>query len=314
MLTVWRRVHIETDAMPPVSGNFIDAKIVPLPPGHRGITISPGETKEIHVYDTMNPGGFLEEGQLENGLLIFENHALPITTNTHAVITVTNNEIQKVVISNPTRLFLYDDDDFNNNNGANLTGDNGEAIPLPDTFMIPEGTAGDARLSNVLALAYIRPVYYNANTRGNGMAQQFKVNVNVNEQDEVESIISFDNRTSPTYQGTDQDEYFWTVYLLNAYQPAVGIDWDPRTEVLIDELPDVSRTFGGLASFVFVEPGGLKECSNNQPMFVCNISTITAREVARALGGVPEDGGLLRLESNVLSADSLRKIRAQPFP
>ncbi len=308
LLTVWRRVHIETDAMPSVSGNFIQAKIVPLPPGQQGIRILPGETKQLLVYDPSDPGGFPDD-QFENGLLVLGIHKLPISSSTFGSVTVTNNGIQEVFMDNRSKLFLYDDDDFSNNDGANLTGDNGEAIPLPDVFLLPEGSAGDVRTSNVLALAYIRPVYYNANTLGTGFAQQFKANIDDFGQANLNSIIAFDNA------GTNQDEKFWTIYLLNAYQARTDRDWDPRDEVPDeDDLPNVGETVPGLASFVFVETGGPKECTRQQPTFMCNISIITAREVARSLGAQPGDEGLLDLQSNVLSSTSLRKIREQTVP
>lgn len=124
----------------------------------------------------------------------------------------------------------------------------------------------------------------------------------------MEEIVSFDN------QATERDPRFWTVYLLNAYQAEGGSDWDPRTEVAPNDKPTVGRTQDSRVSFVFVEPSGPKECSNNQPMFVCNMSTITAREVARALGAEELDEGLLDLLNAELSDTSLRKIRSQPVP
>lgn len=211
LLTVWRRVHIEMDRMPTVSGNFVEDRMIPAPPGQRGLFIFPGETKEVFTYNPLPEGsGF------ENGLFVLGVHRLSIAAATPFSFTVTNTGAQAVHITNQSIFRLYDDDDFNNTNGADLTGDDGEAIPPPDVSLIPEGSAGDHHLSNVLARAYIRPVYYNANTLGTGFAQQFKVNIDDFAVDQLEPIISFDNRA------TEQDPKFWTVYLLNAYQGEAG--------------------------------------------------------------------------------------------
>ena len=54
-------------------------------------------------------------------------------------------------------------------------------------------------------------------------------------------------------------------------------------------------------------PAGQKECNSRSPkqLYACDVSAITAREAAKAMGAVQEvDGGLLNLESTVLSAQS----------
>lgn len=84
----------------------------------------------------------------------------------------------------------------------------------------------------------------------------------------------------------------------------------------MNEQADVGVTYNSLASFIFVEPAGTKECNSrpNKAAFACEVSVITAREVARALGGVEDDGGLLRLDSTVLSTESLNRIRGITVP
>ena len=327
MITVWRRVHIETDAMPAVEGNFKYAKIVPAPiGGQRSVTIYPGETKVLQVFDPS--AGALEAGRFRPGLAFVQGHWLPISENTEDTMTVTNPYAYEVVILTRDLIQLFDDDDFNNNDGTNLRGDLGESIPLPDRTFIPEGLPGDNRLTNILALAYIRPVY----DVGGGLSQRFRVNIDDFSETTLNAIISFDNRQTPENpNGTDADPQFWTVYLLNAYQGYTQFDGDGNQFLSLNsrsvgveaipsptppsEDPDIGYTTDfGLASMIFVEAAGPKECRVTEPIYYCSMPSITAREVARALGADPGDGGLLGRENNVLSKDSLTKIRQKMHP
>ena len=326
MITVWRRLHIETDAMPVVAGNYRTAKLVPGPVGSQtSVTIYPGETRVIQVFDTVS--GSLEAGRFRPGRAYVRNNWLPISENTENTITVTNPLAYEVFFLAKDPIQLFDDDDFNNNDGTNLVGDIGESIPLPDRSFIPEGLPGDNRLTNILALAYIRPVY----DVGSGLARLFKVNIDDFNETSLNEIIAFDNRMTPDYPGTDMDPQFWTVYLLNAYQGYTQFDGDgnliytsngqtPRVEAIpsptpLNEEPDVGYTTSfGLASLVYVEAGGPKECTITEPIYFCSMPAITAREVARALGAELGDGGLLDRQNNVLSKDSLVKIRRQVYP
>ncbi|MEP7214119.1 MAG: L-type lectin-domain containing protein [Acidobacteriota bacterium] len=319
LLTVWRRLHIETDSMPTVEGNHIDARLVPPPPGSPpGITITSGETRVLDVWDPVN--FTLDEGRFFAGRAVVVGSPVspvPIANNTENQITVTNTTLNDILILYTDTIRLYDDDDFNNNDGANVIGDEGEPIPSPERLLIQEF---DNRGQNVLALAYIRPVY---DLDGNGTSQQFKANIDGFTGDPLDPMIAFDNRM------TEQDAQFWTIYLLNAYQGWSSKDgdgvWIPssngyRHGAMVappdPEDADVGFTYSSLVSFVFVEPSGTKEC-NSRPskrFYACDVSAITAREVAIALGAQPNDGGLLDLDSTVLSVDSLRKIRGNTVP
>ena len=308
LLTVWRRLHIEYDRMPTVTNNHLDVELVPLPPGEPNIQIAPDETRVLMVFD---PSTFddLEAGRFRSGRAVVGDLSMSIGENTDGTITVTNTSVDTIVISNSTVIRLYDDDDFNNED-LTLIGDEGEDVPDPDRNLIQEYPNGDNLAANVLMLAYIRPVY---DLEGNGVSPEFKANIDDISAGPVREVIAFDNIS------TEGDVQFWTVYLLNAYQPEPYQDGDGADPagLVPDETPIVGFTASNsLASFIFMEPAGTKECGSRTTghPFACNLPAITAREVARALGASEMDGGLLSLDSLVLSVDSLDKIRGNTNP
>lgn len=323
MLTVWRRLHIETDFMPTVEGNHLDVRLIPPPPGGPpGITIAPGETRVLDVYSPVYL--YLEAGRFAAGRAVVGGgpiSSMSVSDNTENKLTVTNTQVNEILILYSETFRLYDNDDFNNNDGTSVIGDNGEPVPLPNLSLIPEGTPGDDRFSNVLALAYIRPVY---DLVGNGLSQQFKVNIADTSPQNLNLIISYDN------VGTDGNEQFWTIYLLNAYQGwtlkdgdgnHIGSSGDTRVVLTAPPVPEDAEVgftldYDMSVSLVYVEPAGSKEC-NSRPskhLYACDVSAVTAREVAKALGAQQNDGGLLDLDSTILSVESLRKIRDNTVP
>lgn len=168
----------------------------------------------------------------------------------------------------------------------------------------------------MLALAYIRPIY-DINNIGDGLSQQFAANIDDTSEQGLNSIISYDNI------GTNGNEPFWTVYLLNAYQGESYRDGDGITPgdgfaPPMNEQAKVGFTLdSGLAvSLVYSEPAGPKECNSGpvKQAYACDVAAITAREVAKSLGAVEDDGGLLKLDSTILSVESLRKIRNRTRP
>jgi len=145
-----------------------------------------------------------------------------------------------------------------------------------------------------------------------GLAQQFRANLDSFSQGDLDPIISFDNI------GTRGDEQFWTVYLLIAYQGLTSKDGDGTDTMDPPNLEeaDVGLRSGLAMSFVFAEPAGSKECSSRPaaPPYACNVSAITAREIAKALGAQEGDGGLLNLVSTDLSTVTLDRIRGLTVP
>jgi hypothetical protein len=255
----------------------------------------------------------LEEGRFVAGRARVGDSWLSVQDNTVGSITVINTTLNDIFIPYGYTFQLYDDDDFNANDGSNVIGDEGQSIPVPDRGFIGEF---DLPGQNVLALAYIRPAYY-INDIGDGLSPLFKANIDgFTDGNQLDSIISFDNRM------TERDEQFWTVYLLNAYQGLTDTDGDGITPgdgfaPPMNEQATVGlKTSNGLASFIFVETAGSKECtSRGDPRpYACDISAITARQVAIALGAQPNDGGLVDLRNTVLSVESLRKIRSITYP
>ena len=162
----------------------------------------------------------------------------PTTCNTDHTVTVRNTG-PLVTLFADTPFELYDDDDFNDNNGTALDGDTGEDIPGPDDPTVNATTlmqSNDVLCSqtitsgcNVFASSYVRPLYDITNDVLDNRV--FQANIEVLEERGV-FITDFDQRA------TENDTEYWTVVLYGAYQgpgpsssiyglPPGGLDGDP---------------------------------------------------------------------------------------
>src|SRR5438876_5597665 len=106
---------------------------------------------------------------------------------------------------------------------------------------------------NKLAPAYIRPTY---DLRGESTNVPFVLNMsataplgspNPYTPDNARALFQFDN------VATEADPDFWTIYVLNAYQPWLSGDNDPGDESGPDALVDMN---GGQGVVVFTESIG----------------------------------------------------------
>lgn len=289
MLTVWRRLHIEVDSMGASQGNFVLGTIP------NGFQINGGQEMEITV--NPSPNNPLEPDRFENGRLAV-GRSLFILRNTTSTVTVLNTGSKLISVPGNSQFQLYDDDDFNATDGINKDGDTYEDIPKPPTSFLTAN--GDDQNVNVLAPAYIHPVY---DIGDNNDYTVFAANVSADTPQAVRDLFDFDQ------VATEASTEFWTVYLLGGYQYTIARDGDP-----VIELPDVGITDvqNGRGSIVFMETNGLTECTIDPD--ICNIADTAAHEIGHLLNANEGDGGIMDRIGHNFSSSSLKKIRDITHP
>ena len=140
MLTVWRRFHIEVDSMRESDGNFVLGTI----PDERTIPAGRQATLEVNP----SPAQQLEVNRFIGGRLVVGN-SLSVISNTTDTVTVQNNTRRTIYIPAVAQFQLYDDDDFNDDDGTMLNVDTSENISMPQIAGYLE--ANDDRNTNVFA-------------------------------------------------------------------------------------------------------------------------------------------------------------------
>ncbi len=261
MLTVWRKVHIEVDSMGLVSGNKATG---------RTSTVVPNTTTNT---TDITASSSLEVNRFEHGRIVLNNvGSFYVLSNTSNTITV-----QGIINSVPhnTSYTLYDDDDFNNNNGTSLIGDDGENVTGPDTSLIQDS---DSPALNVFAPAYVRPKY---DVGDNNDFVPFVLNTNTTSPANIISTYDFDAKA------TEADNSFWTVYLLGAYQAWTNEDADPSTEAATLGIVD---NINGQGANVFNEVLRSPEIAITA---VVNNAATTGHEIGHLFNGLHGDGGLM---------------------
>lgn len=241
-LTVWRRLHIERDSMGAVTGNSVGGTIMDVQQG--------ATTTKLVLSTPSVPAQSMQSGRFEGGRI----HISGETPNSP-------NASFKVVKSGTTSLMvegivpevmtgyeftMWDDDDFNLNDGTNQDGDNGEDIPTPDTSLLQDS---DNPALNRMAAAYVRPVY---DLTHEGTNVPFVLNLTMNAAGDgaasIRSLFEFNN------VGTEADPNFWTVYVLNAYQFLRQADIDPFSETVDqDTATGCVDAINGQGVVIFVE-------------------------------------------------------------
>lgn len=225
MLTVWRRLHLEVDSMGNVgTGNNVTGNVVTngtkIPPGNVNIQVTP-----------TNPSTPLELNRFANGRMVIDGRSYGVILNRKstpgpgAVDVVQIRVLSIVTIANGASFTLYDDDDYNADDGPTLDGDNSEVIArLPDSFKYlsaEDGNYPDGNPKNLYASAYIMPEYDWAESRGyNQTNLPFVLNVN-SQQGNLDAVIN-QNRNS----ASDERDDFWIAYLLVSYQEDFTEDAD----------------------------------------------------------------------------------------
>jgi hypothetical protein len=297
LLTVWRRLHIETDTMGMVTGNYVTGTV-------NGVTPHPDSDGSVLTVNA----ALLEGGRFRRGRIALE---IPGSGLTYSY-DVTYNTANKVYTKTPASLVtgwrfkLFDDDDFNENDTL-LDGDEGELLPLPDMSLL---AASDDPATNKLAAAFIRPTYNFAK----GFAP-FKPNATPDLCHEygtdLSELYAFNN------QASEADPEYWTIYALSAYQYLLDDDGDPNPIPLDPAVGAVDDLNGkGFALFYEAHADFLRMCALEgltPPPFNEHADT-AVHEVGHLFWGEHGDGGSLDSESAEYSAVTLDRIRSADHP
>lgn len=270
LLTVWRKVHLEVDSMGPV-GNNLAAGIVRT-------KTSVGPTP-VWLNVTVNTGS-LEINRFQGGRMKHGPHNFEVVENTATAVRV-RNPAGNVNTTINGLYQLFDDDDFNDTDGAppgdgTLDGDDGEDVTFRGNSMFEETFSRLQPITdlsqnpldkNPYAAAYIEPDYAWAEAQPgmNDTNVQFQLNVAFTppNYDNERSIVN-QNRDSA---GLEHDE-FWIGHILIAYQPDDGwtggtpsvLDGDPNDSVLAGTAPPISWSLAWTDSVVDslgVTPGSI---------------------------------------------------------
>lgn len=212
MVTMWRHLHVEIDTMTPVDGNQVVAKVASVSSyidevgnprslvGLRGTrkTVSPRAKRVVMATD-------YDVDSFAGGSLEIAGTRYVVTGNSGDVISV-RGTVPASAKGAP--VVLVDDD---NAAGGALDGDEGDAVPAPDTSMF----------ASRLAKAYLSPVLHHGGTA---------------------PYVDFGSFTGSTAMTTDMTNAYrfdraalksrssWVVYQLGAYEFFREHDNDPEDD------------------------------------------------------------------------------------
>jgi hypothetical protein len=303
MLTVWRRVHIELDSMGESQDNYIDGHFT--------------ETKIVTEYPTViQINHVLEANRFMGGRVKVGDTSLIVSKsdfNTLQVATFSGT----VSINNGDLFRLYDDDDFDDDDGLYVDGDTGEDIPLPYTEYLTENS--DDSQTNILAAAYVHPVYSmirNIDVRDDNI---FAANLDPDTTDGARSLFVDQDQTS-----TNTNNEFWTVYILGAYQGSVFKDGDPLSKrcssddlfcVTLGRVDEITNVTGeGSGALIYFETHRARESMHG---YANDLSVTAAHEVGHLFSGEHTDGAVMSgkyVGAPYFSATTLNKIRKLRHP
>lgn len=323
MLTVWRRLHIEVDSMGVASGNRATGFI------RESVRFRFGETRTVLLN-----GVVLEPNRFEGGVLISNGWTYDVICNLAAGQTCNTADTVNVrprgaaiSLSANAPFELYDDDDFNDDDGANLNGDTGDNITEPDTALLTANS--DNTNTNVYVAAYVRPVYDVNDPRDDN---DFRANTDGSAAADIRQLFV----SGRDLTNTDRDDEFWTIYLLGAYQHTVEEDNDSSVEPcpipgvahcytlgIVDAITLVTDDLEGSGALIFTEIHRPREIPGytSNPTNLNSMAVTVAHEVGHLFSCEHGDGGLLGTDpntgmpvSNQLSPTMIFKIRGLTHP
>lgn len=305
MLTVWRKLHIEVDKMPPVDGNQILGTIDRVGHSRGGTTklvLSQTMTSTDPTPTPINLSSQTSPGQFENGRISITGKGdytvLDSSRNAVIVAGVLDRSAQGLP-------FVLVDDD-NASETSVLSGDEGQTLNPPDTSLLTAGSTDPT--TNVLAQAYVIPAY----DIGSGQIDKFWVNAPA----DTTTIYKYN------WSAHDSDTNFWTAYLLGGYQPTLPDDGDPNSEGdptlggrIVGGITDNNRT----GSTIFAET--IHDVGDPY-VGTCWYPGVVAHEVTHQFGALDLTPSLTAglMSSNCASGDtfyapeSLRSIRSAQHP
>lgn len=314
LLTVWRRLHIEVDSMGESVENFVLGNIATT------MKLRVNQTATVNINPT-SPQTLipLEHNSYEGGILTVGNISLPVTCviangetcNTANTVTVKNTGGTVVTLFAGNQFQLFDDDDFNNDDGASPDGDTGEDIPGPDeinatTLLQPNDTLCSQAITtncNVFASAYIHPMYDITTDISDNTVFQSHLEENIN----ITNVFSQDFDQI----GTEASQDFWTILVYGAYQRwrlpdpfpgGLGYDADPpdtNGDGNPNGCPEASygttNAFApnALGSSINMEVSRPREYPLNYQSRPVSRAWTLAHEVGHLFGGIHEDGGIM---------------------
>jgi hypothetical protein len=322
MLSVWRRLHIEVDSMRESDGNFALGNIATT------TRLRSHETVTINLNPT-SPTTQLEENRFEGGRLVIpDGRSFPVvcdismgdTCNTVNTVTVQNPYGSLITLFAGTQFQLYDDDDFNDNDGANVDGDTGEDIPEPDMALLTAGS--DDVNTNIFAPAYVRPVYDIVDPRDNCLFASNPLS---------EQAVDLRPLFTPCWDSsnTNTDSAYWSVLVLGSYQDIIDLDNDPSTDGgsqgVVDEITGVTGDLEGSGALIFMEVHRTHEIPtyNPNPQDVTSLANTVGHEIGHLFSsehgdgeimGVIQPDGTLIITSSHFSSVTIRKIRGLMHP
>ena len=152
-----------------------------------------------------------------------------------------------------------------------------------------DADSSDDPANNVLAVAYVRPMYDIGGADANVTTT---VNVASNpDADDINGLFDFDR-----FDKHDAQE-FWTIYLLGGYQFTIERDGDPK---LFNSAGQILTIYGaadvgermrtGQGAIIFLEDGRTNEYPTGT---VVSRSSTAAHEVGHLFGCVHSDGELM---------------------
>lgn len=304
ILTVWRRLHIEVDSMGNVTGNSATGNFAAPQ------TIGTGDTTL-----SLNVAASLKTNRFENGRLVVNGMPPMPFSVVAATPTTPANTANTVRVSNPgmplnvtpaDTFELFDDDDFNNNDGTNMIGDIGEDVTTLGNTLLQDN---DTPSLNAFAPAYIRPTY---DIGDNNNSTNFHLNLTDNIATR-QSLYDFDQIA------TEASSDFWTVYLWFGYQYIVTRDEDPETDnSTVGVADDPTFTGMGQGAVIFLETNGAKECPEIPPFptqaVFCNVHATKVHELGHIFRAQHGQGGVMDDLSLEFDPRSLVLIRSTTHP
>lgn len=307
-ITVWRTLHIEVDTLPAVDGNQILGTIERVSASRNtnttrivigGAADSSDPTPLPFGFNSTKPEEFVG-GRLTilGGTAAGSYDVLSSRSGT----VVVPGQLPRSAVGSLVR--LVDDD---NAAGGALDGDEGDAVPTPDTSLLTAGSTSTS--DNVLAAAYIIPAY----DLGGGATDSFFVN------SPPDTTLMYDY----DWRAHDNDANFWTAYLLGAYQPTIDEDGDPESE---DGTSTRRRVVLGVTDLADTGSTIFAETIRDQAdpfQGICYPAGIVAHELAHLFGNTADleptlEAGLMAAQcsagSTTLSGTSLLSIRTALHP